>query len=92
MAYWRSSYNWRTWEAKLNGFKQYTVTVNGIRLHFVHEPSPKAGAVPLLLLHGWPGSFFEFYKLIPMLQVCREVQAAAASMKLTLRASTTLLA
>ena len=40
------------------------VAVNGIRLHFVHELSPHPGAIPLLFLHGWPGSFFECHKII----------------------------
>jgi hypothetical protein len=68
LEYWQSSYDWRAWEAKLNSLRQFTTTIDGIDLHFVHEPSTKPGAIPLLLLHGWPGSYFEFYKLIPMLQ------------------------
>lgn len=57
--YWRHSYDWRAWEAKLNGMSQFTTHVGGVMLHFVHERSSRADAVPLLLLHGWPGSFFE---------------------------------
>ncbi|KAI8469153.1 MAG: putative hydrolase [Monoraphidium minutum] len=66
--YWRKGYDWRAWEARLNAFDQFTLEVQGIQMHFVHERSPEPDAVPLLLLHGWPGSYFEFYKLIPMLQ------------------------
>eukprot|EP00879_Flechtneria_rotunda_P002300 GHRR01002493.1.p1 GENE.GHRR01002493.1~~GHRR01002493.1.p1 ORF type:complete len:398 (+),score=95.95 GHRR01002493.1:154-1347(+) len=66
--YWQTSYDWQKWEAKLNSFQQFTTTVHGINLHFVHERSSEPNAIPLLLLHGWPGSYFEFYRLIPLLQ------------------------
>jgi pimeloyl-ACP methyl ester carboxylesterase len=65
--YWRTGFDWRVWEAKLNGFKQFTVPIDGIDLHFIHEPARKAGAMPLLLSHGWPGSVFEFHKVLPLL-------------------------
>jgi pimeloyl-ACP methyl ester carboxylesterase len=65
--YWRTKFDWRTWEAKLNGFRQFTVPIDGIDLHFIHEPGRGANPMPLLLSHGWPGSIFEFHKLIPML-------------------------
>jgi microsomal epoxide hydrolase len=51
----------------LNARQQFTTPIRGIELHFIHERSPRADAVPLLLLHGWPGSVFEFHKLIPLL-------------------------
>ena len=65
--YWQTGFDWRTWEAKLNGFPQFTLAVRGIDVHFIHAPSAKANAMPLLLSHGWPGSVFEFHKLIPLL-------------------------
>jgi pimeloyl-ACP methyl ester carboxylesterase len=65
--YWRSGFDWRQWETKLNGFRQFTVPIGGIDLHFIHEPSRKPGAPPLLISHGWPGSVFEFHELIPLL-------------------------
>jgi len=65
--YWRTGFNWRTWEAKLNGFRQFTVPIAGIDLHFIHERGRGPDPIPLLLSHGWPGSVFEFYKLIPLL-------------------------
>jgi len=66
-AYWRERFDWRAWEAKLNAFPQYTLPVAGIDLHFIHLPSRKKGALPLLLSHGWPGSLFEFHKILPLL-------------------------
>jgi pimeloyl-ACP methyl ester carboxylesterase len=65
--YWRNRFDWRAWEAKLNAFPQYTAQVSGIELHFVHVKSTNPQAMPLVLSHGWPGSVFEFYKLIPLL-------------------------
>ena len=68
VAYWRGSFRWKDWEERLNAFRQYTLPIGGIGLHFIHEPSPEPGAVPLLLMHGWPGSVVEFLELIPLLR------------------------
>jgi len=64
---WRTSFDWRKQEALLNGFPHCTTEVDGLRFHALHARSPHANARPLLLLHGWPGNVFEFYKLIPRL-------------------------
>jgi microsomal epoxide hydrolase len=65
--YWRTGFDWRAWEAKLNGFRQFTVPIGGIDLHFIHEPGRGPNPMPLLISHGWPGSVFEFHKLIGLL-------------------------
>lgn len=70
--FWRRGYDWRAEEAKLNELPQYTcdVKVEGfgkLAMHFVHQPSSVAGARPLLFVHGWPGSFAEVVKMLPML-------------------------
>jgi pimeloyl-ACP methyl ester carboxylesterase len=65
--YWHFSFDWRAWEQKLNSFKNYKAAVGGIDLHFIHEPGRGPNPIPLLLSHGWPGSVFEFHKLIPLL-------------------------
>ena len=65
--HWRNGFDWRAREAMLNSFRQFTVPLAGIELHFIHEPGKGPGAMPLLLSHGWPGSVVEFHKLIPML-------------------------
>ena len=65
--YWRDGFDWRGQEAKLNAFPQFTVPLAGIDLHFIHAPGRGPKPFPLLLSHGWPGSVFEFYKIIPML-------------------------
>ncbi len=62
--YWLEDYDWREHEARLNGFDQFTTTVDGQLIHFLHVRSPHADAVPLLLTHGWPGSLVEFLELI----------------------------
>ena len=65
--YWQNGFDWRAWEAKLNSFPQFTLPIRGIDVHFIHAPSAKPNAMPLLLSHGWPGSVFEFHKIIPLL-------------------------
>ena len=65
--YWRTSFDWRQWEATLNAFPQFTVPIRGIDLHFIHVPGRAPNAMPLLISHGWPGSVFEFHKLIALL-------------------------
>ena len=67
VAYWRDGYDWRAHEARLNAFAQSTVPLAGIDLHFVHQPGVGPDPLPLLLSHGWPGSVWEFHKVIPML-------------------------
>ena len=65
--YWRDHFDWRKQEAELNRFRQYTVPMEGIDLHFIHEPGRGPNPMPLLISHGWPGSVLEFQELIPML-------------------------
>jgi microsomal epoxide hydrolase len=66
--YWKDGFDWRAWEAKLNALPQFTAPVKGIDLHFIHAPGKGPDPMPLLLSHGWPGSVFEFLKIIPLLQ------------------------
>jgi len=65
--HWRTGFDWRAQEAALNRFRQFTVPLSGIDLHFIHEPGQGPAPLPLLLSHGWPGSVFEFRQLIPLL-------------------------
>jgi microsomal epoxide hydrolase len=67
VAYWLDKYDWRQHEARLNRWKQFTVPIGGIDLHFVHEPGVGPAPMPLLLSHGWPGSIVEFERIIPLL-------------------------
>lgn len=64
VAYWRTTFNWREQERKLNQLPQFKTTIDGISLHFVHQRSSQPNATPLVMIHGWPGSFFEFTKVI----------------------------
>ena len=70
--HWETTFDWRAAEAKLNEFPQFTVPieVNGFgaySVHFVHQLSPVKNAIPLLFLHGWPGSFIEVSRILPEL-------------------------
>ncbi|WP_326560320.1 epoxide hydrolase family protein [Micromonospora sp. NBC_01796] len=62
--YWRDGYDWRRSEARLNEFPQFMTEIDGQDIHFLHVRSEVAGALPLLLTHGWPNSFVEFTELI----------------------------
>ncbi|MEU9837441.1 epoxide hydrolase family protein [Streptosporangium sp. NPDC048047] len=61
--YWRTGYDWRRHEARLNAFPQYTTTIDGQNVHFLHVRSPEPDAFPLVLTHGWPGSGADFLKV-----------------------------
>jgi epoxide hydrolase len=63
-AYWADRYDWRSRERALNRFDQFVTEIDGLDVHLVHQRSPHPGALPLLLTHGWPGSFVEFHKVI----------------------------
>jgi len=67
LSYWEKSFDWRAVEKKLNAFNHFTAEVSDTRLHFIHEKSENPDATPLLLIHGWPDSFYRFYKVIPEL-------------------------
>jgi pimeloyl-ACP methyl ester carboxylesterase len=62
--YWRNDYDWRAHEARLNQFPQFTTEIDGQTLHFLHVRSAEPNALPLMLIHGWPGSFVEFIDLV----------------------------
>ncbi|MDR2985830.1 MAG: epoxide hydrolase [Nocardiopsaceae bacterium] len=62
--YWRTSYDWRARETELNSLPQFTTTIDGQRIHFMHVRSEEPEAIPLLLIHGWPGSVVEFLDVI----------------------------
>jgi pimeloyl-ACP methyl ester carboxylesterase len=63
-AYWRESYDWRAWEAELNAFPQFTTEIDGQTIHYLHARSPEHDALPLILVHSWPGSIVEFMRLV----------------------------
>jgi pimeloyl-ACP methyl ester carboxylesterase len=62
--YWRTTFDWRAAEARLNAHPQFITEIDGANVHFLHVESPEPGALPLLLTHGWPGSVVEFLDLI----------------------------
>lgn len=67
VAYWATGYDWRSEEQRLNGFAQYRTEVDGVTVHFVHEPARTGQGIPLVLTHGWPSSFIEMLPLVPFL-------------------------
>jgi pimeloyl-ACP methyl ester carboxylesterase len=65
--YWRHKFKWREQEVKLNKFDQFKAQVDGVNIHFIHMRGKGANPIPIILTHGWPDSFYRFYKVIPML-------------------------
>ena len=65
--YWVTEYNWREQEAKLNAFPQFKATVDGRDIHFIHVKGSGKNPQPLMLIHGWPGSFIEFTRCLEQL-------------------------
>ena len=62
--YWATEYDWRRCEAKLNALPQFTTSIDGLDIHFIHVRSQHEGALPLIVSHGWPGSVIEQLKII----------------------------
>jgi pimeloyl-ACP methyl ester carboxylesterase len=67
IAYWRTEYQWRAQERELNRFRHLRATVDGTRLHLIHERGVGPSPMPLVLTHGYPDCFYRFHKLIPLL-------------------------
>ncbi|MGK5682826.1 epoxide hydrolase family protein [Actinoplanes sp. URMC 104] len=65
--HWATGYDWRAAEAEINAYPQYVTEIDGQRIHFLHVRSGSPDALPLVLLHGWPGSFVEFLDVISAL-------------------------
>ncbi|KAI4471849.1 epoxide hydrolase 1-related [Holotrichia oblita] len=68
--FWKTKYDWKERQTFLNQYPQFKTNIQGLDIHFLHvKPTNTKGlkVVPLLLLHGWPGSIREFYELIPLL-------------------------
>lgn len=64
VAYWRTRFDWRAAERRLNELPQFTTRIDGLDIHFVHKRSARADAMPLVFVHGWPGSIVEVTKII----------------------------
>ncbi|XP_071063421.1 epoxide hydrolase 1 isoform X2 [Dasypus novemcinctus] len=71
LSYWRNGFDWRKQVEILNRYPHFKTKIEGLDIHFIHVKPPQLPAgrspKPLLMVHGWPGSFYEFYKIIPLL-------------------------
>jgi hypothetical protein len=61
---WTHDFDWRREEAALNKYNHFTAQIEGLTIHFIHQRSKDPDAIPLLLIHGWPGSFLEFLPVV----------------------------
>ena len=62
--YWRSQYDWRAQEKQMNRWQHFKTTIDGQGIHFIHERGKGPNPLPLIISHGWPGSFYEFMDVI----------------------------
>ena len=65
--YWQNSFDWQQQEDYINGFVNFTTKVDDVDIHFIHEHGKGDNPIPLVLLHGWPSSFFQMLKIVPLL-------------------------
>ncbi len=63
VAYWATEFDWRAQEARMNALPQYRVVIDGIPIHFMHIKSGRPDAIPLILTHGWPWTFWDWHDL-----------------------------
>lgn len=75
--YWRTDYDWRSFEARLNRIGQCRTIIDGLGIHFLHRRSPRADATALILTHGWPGSIAEFIDVVDELADPKDAGAPA---------------
>ncbi|MFB8278507.1 epoxide hydrolase family protein [Nocardia colli] len=75
--YWRTDYDWRAFEARLNRIGQFRTTIDDLGIHFLHRRSARADATPLILTHGWPGSIAEFIDVLDELADPKDAGAPA---------------
>lgn len=64
LSYWQNDFDWREQESELNQFDQFKTEIDGLDMHFIHQRSENPDAIPLMVVHGWPGSVAEFTKII----------------------------
>ena len=67
LAYWADEFDWRAQERALNAVNQFSANLDGVHIHFVHEPARHGHGIPLILTHGWPSTFIELLPLVPFL-------------------------
>ncbi|MDO3646418.1 epoxide hydrolase family protein [Nocardia mangyaensis] len=75
--YWRTEYNWHSFEERLHQIGQYRTTIDELGIHFLHQRSARADATPLILTHGWPGSIAEFIDIADELANPKDTAAPA---------------
>ena len=63
--YWSTKFDWRGQENLINSFSHFKTEVDGLGIHFIHEKGKGPNPMPLVITHGWPGTFFEMHKIIP---------------------------
>jgi pimeloyl-ACP methyl ester carboxylesterase len=73
VTYWQNEYDWRKHEAEINKHPQFKADIDGVTIHYIHVKGKGTRALPLILTHGWPDSFYRFLKVIPMLTASYDI-------------------
>src|SRR5579859_7983794 len=60
-AYWQSGFDWRSQERTINAFPHFRAEIDGLRVHFIHQRGRGPNPLPIVITHGWPGSFYEMH-------------------------------
>ena len=71
--YWLNSFDWRKVETEINSYPNFIATIEDYEIHFMHIKGKGKKSIPLIITHGWPGSFLEMMKLIPLLTEDKDV-------------------
>lgn len=66
-AYWQNDFDWRAQERRINAFEQFRAEIDGFGIHFIHQRGKGSNPLPVVMLHGWPSSFVQMLKIIPLL-------------------------
>src|SRR5579859_2469820 len=67
IAYWQRTFDWRSQERAINAFPHFRAELDGLHIHFIHQRGSGPHPMPIVITHGWPGSFYEMHKIIPLL-------------------------
>lgn len=65
--YWRNQFDWRAQEKEMNSYNHFRMNLDGFNVHFIHERGSGPNPIPLMMIHGWPGTFWEMHRILPML-------------------------
>lgn len=61
---WKTNFSWEKSRNEINGWHHYQTSINDLKILFIHEPPSHKSSIPIIILYGWPSTFYEFHKII----------------------------